>query len=108
MRLSGGQSVNLPASATSTTFTGLPAGQSVSARVELLGSATVSALAPTVVPGANAFVPLPPLRILDTRSGLGAPKGRIAAGGEVALAVLGQAGIPQTGVAAVVLNVTAT
>lgn len=108
VRLSGGQSVSLPASATSTTFTGLPPGLSVSARVELLGPATVSALAPTVVPGANAFVPLPPLRILDTRSGLGAAKGRIAAGGEVALGVLGQAGIPQTGVAAVVLNVTAT
>jgi hypothetical protein len=51
-------------------------------------------------------VPLGPTRMLDTRSGLGAPKARVGAGGEVALAVGGQSGIP-TNAQAVVLNVTA-
>ncbi|GAA0663276.1 hypothetical protein GCM10010193_13310 [Kitasatospora atroaurantiaca] len=49
------------------------------------------------------FKPLAPSRILDTRSGaIVGPKG------EVALQVSGQAGVPASGVSAVVLNVTVT
>lgn len=54
-----------------------------------------------------AFVPLAPSRILDTRSGIGAG-GPVGAGQTIDFQVAGVAGIPQTGVAAVVLNVTVT
>jgi hypothetical protein len=59
----------------------------------------------SVLPGASVFTPLPPDRILDTRSGQGGKfadketrKVRIAAAG----------GVPAAGATAVVLNVTAT
>lgn len=50
-----------------------------------------------------------PRRLFDTRvdSALGAPR-RVPAGGSVTAQVLGRAGIPDVGVAAVVMNVTAT
>ncbi|WP_123513044.1 N-acetylmuramoyl-L-alanine amidase [Streptomyces sp. 2132.2] len=49
-----------------------------------------------------------PKRLMDTRSGLGVPQGKVGAGGVVTLPVAGTNGIPATGVTAVVLNVTAT
>src|SRR4051812_35669912 len=49
------------------------------------------------------FGPLTPRRLLDTRSGVGAPVGRVAAGSTLALQVAGRGGVPSTGVAAVVL-----
>jgi len=61
---------------------------------------------PEGVPG--AMVPLAPARILDTRTGLGAPVGKIAAGASLDLAVAGRGGVPSQGVSAVVLNVTVT
>ncbi|MDR1998463.1 MAG: hypothetical protein LBQ06_00765 [Frankiaceae bacterium] len=54
------------------------------------------------------FGSLSPARLLDTRSGLGAPVGEIAPGGTVALQVTGRGAVPVTGVSAVALNVTAT
>lgn len=57
---------------------------------------------------AGAVVPLPPARVMDTRSGVGVRKGAVPAGGTVALPVLGAGGVPTSGVAAVVLNVTVT
>jgi len=56
----------------------------------------------------GAFVSLTPARILDTRSGAGAPQGAIAAGGSVTFTVAGHGGIPAAGAAAVVMNVTVT
>ncbi len=56
----------------------------------------------------GTYVKMGPIRLLDTRSGLGAPKARVAAGGVVHLQVAGTAGVPSTGVSAVVLNVTVT
>jgi len=58
-------------------------------------------------PGA-AFSPLPPSRLLDTRTGNGAPAQRVPAGGMVSLQLTGRSGVPATGVSAVVLNVTVT
>jgi hypothetical protein len=48
-----------------------------------------------------------PSRVLDTRSGLGAKKAKVARHGTVALAVAGKGGVPATGVRAVLLNVAA-
>jgi surface antigen len=48
-----------------------------------------------------------PTRVLDTRTGLGAPKARLAAGGTLTLPLAGKAGIPATGAAAVLLDVSA-
>ena len=59
-------------------------------------------------PAVGAFNSLTPTRVLDTRNGTGTSTGAVAAGGTVVLDVEGQGGIPATGVAAVVLNVTAT
>ncbi|MTD16816.1 hypothetical protein GIS00_23055 [Nakamurella sp. YIM 132087] len=52
--------------------------------------------------------PLIPVRTLDTRTGLGAPRAAVAAGSSVALQVSARGGVPTVSkVAAVVLNVTA-
>jgi hypothetical protein len=56
----------------------------------------------------GTFAALSPARLLDTRVGNGAAVGPVPGGGEVALQVTGRGGVPSTGVAAVVLNVTVT
>ena len=60
--------------------------------------------------GTAAFTPLLPARLLDTRAGKpaapGSPKGLVAPNGSVDVQVTGQGGVPDTGVYAVVLNVT--
>ncbi len=55
---------------------------------------------------AGTFVPVTPARVLDTRAGLGAPAARVAAHTALRIQVAGVAGIPETGVSAVALNVT--
>ena len=50
--------------------------------------------------------PVPPQRLLDTRTGVGAAKARVRAGGEVTLKVTGVAGVP-AGAQAVAVNVSA-
>ncbi|MFJ6349458.1 hypothetical protein ACIQKB_08275 [Streptomyces sp. NPDC092046] len=54
-----------------------------------------------------AFTAAEPVRLLDTRSGLGARAGVVGPGGVVSMRVSGVAGVPSEGVTAVVLNVTA-
>jgi len=56
--------------------------------------------------GQGAFGVLSPLRLLDTRSGVGAPEAAVAAHGSATFTVIGN-GVP-LGVSAVVLNVTVT
>ncbi|WP_329017577.1 hypothetical protein OG271_12950 [Micromonospora rifamycinica] len=56
----------------------------------------------------GAYYPVAPARLLDTRSGVGAPAGKIGAGKKVDLQVSGRGGVPASGVGAVVLNVTVT
>lgn len=53
----------------------------------------------------GAFNALSPCRMLDTRTGNGA-RGPIASDGVVALKVTGRGGVPESGVLAVVMNVT--
>jgi hypothetical protein len=50
---------------------------------------------------------VPPTRVLDTRTGLGAAKTPLGAGSALQVQVMGVGGIPASGVGAVVLNVTA-
>ncbi|WP_238015157.1 hypothetical protein KZZ52_01900 [Dactylosporangium sp. AC04546] len=54
------------------------------------------------------FFPLGPTRILDTRMGTGAPKGKLGAKQSLSLQVANVAWVPPIGVSAVVLNVTVT
>ena len=56
---------------------------------------------------AGAFGSVLPSRVLDTRTGIGAPAAAVAAGGTVHLQVAGRGDVPAN-VSAVVLNVTAT
>ncbi|MFI8966486.1 hypothetical protein ACIGO8_30745 [Streptomyces sp. NPDC053493] len=53
-----------------------------------------------------SFTAAEPVRLLDTRSGLGARAGVVGPGGVVSMRVSGVAGVPAEGVTAVVLNVT--
>ena len=80
----------------------------------LLSWVMAGALATLTPPSASAtvsthggFTSVTPVRLLDTRIGLGAPRAAVAAGGTVHLQVTGRGGVP-SGVSAVVLNVTVT
>lgn len=55
----------------------------------------------------EAFVPVTPVRVLDTRIGLGAPQGLVGAGETITLQLGGVNGIPD-GISGVVMNVTST
>jgi hypothetical protein len=55
---------------------------------------------------ADGFTPLPPMRVLDTRDGTGAPTGKVAGGATVVLS-LAAGGVPP-GASGAVLNLTAT
>ncbi len=63
---------------------------------------------PASVSVAGAFGSLSPTRLLDTRNGTGAPQGAVAAQHAVSVQVTGRAGVPASGVSAVVVNVTVT
>ncbi|MFD0570600.1 hypothetical protein ACFQ0T_17015 [Kitasatospora gansuensis] len=54
----------------------------------------------------SGFTAKSPVRLLDTREGLGAAKAPVRQGGTVDLQVTGANGVPATGVTAVTLNVT--
>ncbi len=62
---------------------------------------------PAAQPLEGLYTSLAPARLLDTRAGVGAPKGAVPANGTVHLQVLGRGGVPASGVSAVALNVTA-
>jgi hypothetical protein len=64
---------------------------------------------PSATPGpAGRYNPIVPNRVLDTRTGLGAPAKQLCAYQSISVNIAGTPGVPSTGVAAVVLNVTAT
>ncbi len=63
---------------------------------------------PTPVPtGKSFFHPVSPVRIVDTREGIGAPRQPIGPGQRIRVKVAGAAGLPATGLTAVIANVTA-
>ncbi|MFJ3900260.1 hypothetical protein [Streptomyces sp. NPDC090025] len=55
----------------------------------------------------SAYKPITPTRLMNTIAGQGVRQGKVGPRGTVVLPVAGQAGIPLTGVTAVVMNVTA-
>ncbi|MDQ1627677.1 MAG: hypothetical protein QOI54_1421 [Actinomycetota bacterium] len=64
--------------------------------------------APTSVAGGKAFQAVSPRRVLDTRTGLGAKRARVAANRTIALTVRGKGGALPANASAVVMNLTAT
>lgn len=60
--------------------------------------------------GGTRYNPLTPARIMDTRTGINGPLGKVGAGTAATLTfqVIGRGGIPLTGVDSVALNVTVT
>ncbi len=72
----------------------------------LVAGAPGAAAAPAAPDG--AYYPITPTRVLDTRIGLGAPTSPLLPATTTTLPIAGVGGIPATGVAAVVLNVTVT
>ncbi len=66
-------------------------------------------LGPTAsVSSGGEFQSLDPFRVLDTRYGTGAPVGKVGAGESLTLDVTGVGGVPESGVSAVVVNITVT
>ena len=107
----GSLSVTVGGAAHSAVVSGLSDGIAYSFVVtatNAVGTGAPSVPSNSVVPGRGQYYALPPARILDTRSGLGAPAGRVGPGGKLDVQITGQGGVPSSGVAAVILNVTVT
>jgi cellulase (glycosyl hydrolase family 5)/fibronectin type III domain protein len=107
----GSVTVTVGAQARSATVTGLTDGTAytfITTASNLVGSGTPSAPSNAVTPGRGQYHALAPARVLDTRSGLGAPAARVGPGGKLDVQITGKGGVPGSGVAAVVLNATAT
>ena len=56
----------------------------------------------------GGFVPTAPSRVLDTRSATGGHNAIVSGGQQVSVSIVGSAGLPSSGVSAVVVNLTAT
>ncbi|WP_298460186.1 hypothetical protein [uncultured Cellulomonas sp.] len=63
---------------------------------------------PVPVGEEGTFVPVGPVRVLDTRSGVGAPRGPVGPGRTLRFDPAAGGQVPTTGVSAVLLNVTGT
>jgi hypothetical protein len=72
------------------------------------GAGTGSPQSNTVVPGPGRYHPVDPARILDTRNGVGGFTGPLGPQSQLTLPLASAGGLPSSGVAAVVMNVTAT
>ena len=84
-----------------------PVGWATSADAVRSAPAARAAAAAVVTDVPGAMHVLPVRRVLDTRSGLGAPAGLRVGGTTTTVTVTGHGGVPASGVAAVVLHVTA-
>ena len=108
----GGTLVWVPGTATSALITGLnnqtPYTFTVTA-LNGIGAATSGASNPvTPTAWSGQFRALTPARILDTRNRIGGYGTPVGASQSIALPVVGQGGVPSSGVAAVALNLTIT
>jgi uncharacterized delta-60 repeat protein len=61
---------------------------------------------PAAAPPAGAYTPVTPTRLLDTRTGTGAPASKVTTGSTLELQVTSRGGIPASGVGVAVLNIT--
>ncbi len=109
----GGQVVTTDGSTTTATVTGLTNGGAYTLTVtasNAVGSGPASlpsnSITPTAFPG--QYHPIAPARILDTRDGTGSVAGPLGPNQAIDVAVVGRGGVPASGVAAVVMNATAT
>lgn len=91
--------------AAGTTFARVGSGGAVA----LYSSAAAHLLVDVVgwLPTSADFTSVAPTRLVDTRSGIGTPRGRVPAGGSLTVQVTGVGGVPTTGINAVELGVTA-
>jgi hypothetical protein len=80
-------------------------GEDNKATLTVKSPCTTEELLGSVLAGSSVFTPLPPARILDTRSGQG---GKFADKETRQVRIAGAGGVPAAGATAVVLNVTAT
>jgi hypothetical protein len=86
---------------------GTPVGNTSALALGLIDGSAGVALQPPAV-ATTKYVPVVPRRILDTRDGIGASAGIVGEGGHIDVQIGGVGGVPAMGIAAVVLNVTAT
>src|SRR2546421_6203916 len=105
-----GPSVDVPVGAGSAVLTGVRPNTPYTAQVATVAGGSSSPPVPADVPvtvaaPGGSLRAVTPARLLDTRSGLGAPAG---ATHQVDLQVTGRGGIPASGVGSVALNVTVT
>ena len=84
-------------------------GSAYAAGIANTGAAASGIAHPAAVAGpapTTRLTSVAPTRVIDTRTGLGGPKGPVAAGSTTTVQVGGAGGVPTSGVAAVVLNIT--
>jgi hypothetical protein len=108
----GGVTTTVGPGATSATLTGLSNGTTYTFTVvanNAVGNGTLSSPSNSIIPPAwpGRFHPLPPARILDTRTAIGLG-GHVGADQTLDVPVLSVGGVPSSGVAAVAINVTVT
>jgi hypothetical protein len=107
-------SVNFDAGRTAANLAVLPVGSD--GRIALFNGAPgaaevvadVSGYFLSGAPTVGGFGAVVPTRVLDTRLGLGGSKAMVSGGATVAVKVTGTAGVPSSGVASVVVNLTVT
>ncbi|MGO4597824.1 CHAP domain-containing protein [Terrabacter sp. 2RAF25] len=87
----------------------VPARLGTDGKVSLYSSSATNLVAEVVgwYPTTGHLVPVTPTRVVDTRTGLGAPKVRVPAGGTIDLPVAGAGVVPATGASAVALDISA-
>ena len=103
----GSRSMSYPAGGVTTTLVLTRVGSDGKVRIYTSAASDLSADLVGWSPTGGYLSGGQPVRVLDTRTGLAAPRAKLAAGGTLTLPVPGKAGIPTTGAAAVVLDVSA-